>query len=292
MDFSKINVLVLGDIFLDEYQFGDCHRISQEAPVPILNIDRTKTKRTLGGAGNTAANVISLGGNCVLVGRVGFDDEAVIGLCDELGIAFHPVLSVHCPTAVKTRFVGQRQQILRVDSEKIAPLSNREHSEAKGLFARFLNQADVVVISDYAKGFFNKTLCEQIIKGCKDGGPPVIVDPKPCNASFYEGADYITPNQLEHDSVKGIRANVLLTRGADGMEYFGTNGTHLVRPTLAKEVFDVAGAGDTVVAAFALAIASKMPIEEAIDFANKAAGIVVGKQGTSTVTKEEIEKLN
>lgn len=300
--FMDSHILVLGDIFLDEYLFGDCHRISPEAPVPILSIDPTKTKVTLGGAGNTAANVVSLGGKCTLIGRIGVDEDGskVRELCEKQGINFIALPQIEnrtqtsgrYPTAKKTRLVGQRQQLLRIDKEEIQPLAPDCFGGALFYYKEALNKADVVVLSDYAKGFFNLQLAQQIIARAKTLDKPTIVDPKPANQSYYEGCDYLTPNQKEFNEMSGPRtANILLTKGAEGMEYFGTDGSHFVRPTMAKEVFDVAGAGDTVVAAFSLAIAAKMPVEDAIDFANKAAGVVVGKQGTSTVTQEEIEKF-
>lgn len=300
--FMDSHIVVLGDVFLDEYLFGDCHRISPEAPVPILSIDQTKTKITLGGAGNTAANVVSLGGKCTLIGRIGLDDDGqkVKELCEKQGIRFIPIpqsenrvrTSGKYPTPKKTRLVGQRQQLLRIDKEDIQPLAPEAMGGALFYYKEVLEKADAVVLSDYAKGFFSLQLAQQIIARAETLDKPVIVDPKPANQAYYEGCTYMTPNLKEFTEMNGpLTANILLTKGAEGMEYYGTDGSHFVRPTMAKEVFDVAGAGDTVVAAFSLAIAAKMPIEEAIDFANKAAGVVVGKQGTSIVTQEEIEKF-
>lgn len=299
-----MRALVLGDIFLDEYLFGDCTRISPEAPVPILNIDHTKTKLSLGGAGNTAANFASLGGDVVLFGRIGEDagKHEIRRLCSRDGIYLCEVSQG--VTTKKTRLVGQRQQLLRIDQEVLEPFV--KFSDCLPAFKHMLLTADVVILSDYAKGFLSEAFVWEILGECKVKETPVIVDTKPENIAWYVGVDFITPNLKEaqgmHNGTRdidelgealseSIQTNVLMTLGPDGMAYFGLDGYRIRVPTMAREVFDVAGAGDTAVAAFAYAIASKMPIKEAIEFANKAAGVVVGKQGTSTVTQEEIEKL-
>lgn len=290
MKFNNLHILVLGDIFLDEYQFGECTRISPEAPVPIVQIDHAKTKTMLGGAGNVAANIHSLGGQCTLGARVGLDNagEEIKLLAQRAGIIPEFTHPRNYRTSKKTRIVAQRQQIVRIDDETIGV----NFSAGSSWPLPLLMQADAIVVSDYAKGYFSKFNLRSLIAQAKELGIPVIVDPKPIHKDFYAGADYITPNQHEFDEMVPILdTNVLLTKGAEGMEFFGADGSHIVRPTVAREVFDVAGAGDTVVAAFALAIASKMPLEQAIDFANKAAGVVVAKQGTSTVTIQEIEAL-
>lgn len=299
-----MKALILGDIFLDEYLFGDCTRISPEAPVPILNIDHTKTKLSLGGAGNTAANFASLGGKAILIGRIG-GESYLAPIFVKAKIRLLPV--VMGTTTKKTRLIGQRQQLLRIDNEVVEPLEPVKEALALELFNNQVTYADVVIISDYAKGFLSEGFVAEVIEACLAKGIPLIVDTKPDNISWYHGAEYITPNLKEaqgmHKGAMGIdelgealcenfQTNVLMTLGPDGMAYFGQNGERIRVPTMAREVFDVAGAGDTAVAAFAYAIASNMPIKEAIEFANKAAGVVVGKQGTSTVTQEEIKALS
>lgn len=301
-----MKALILGDIFLDEYLFGDCTRISPEAPVPILNIDHTKTKLSLGGAGNTAANFASLGGEVLLMCRVGQgnDYNQILAICEAAKVN----LKAMCEgtTTKKTRLVAQRQQLLRIDKEVIAPLSLSCQAATMRALGQHIEKVDVVILSDYAKGFLTEEMVSQILDLCIENEIPVIVDTKPDNISWYHGADYITPNLKEAQGMykgamgiddlgealcENFQTNVLMTLGPDGMAYFGQNGERIRVPTMAREVFDVAGAGDTAVAAFAFAIASKMPIKEAIEFANKAAGVVVGKQGTSTVTQEEIKAL-
>lgn len=289
-DFSKLKILVLGDIFLDEYMIGDCTRISPEAPVPVVVIDYTKTRSTLGGAGNVAANIASMGGNVTLAGRLGLDSD---GAWLEVLLGIKMIVSlIACPksyrTPKKTRIIANNQQVVRIDHEQ--KFQGGHVNEARIMKA--IPEFDAIVISDYAKGYFTLGFTQRLIFNAKRAGKLVIVDPKPCNARFYVGADYLTPNQKEYSEGNFPFTNRLVTKGAEGMEYFGMNGEHFVRPTVAKEVFDVAGAGDTVVAAFALAVAAKLPIEEAVDFANKAAGVVVGKKGTSTVTQDEIESYS
>lgn len=302
-----MRALVIGDVFLDEYLFGDCTRISPEAPVPILNIDHTKTKLSLGGAGNVAANFASLGGEVVLFGRIGADSDTKLAYkaCFNANVRDEYLLEVGITTK-KTRFIGQRQQLLRVDKERIEGLATPDVVQTMRSLQLELDGADVVIISDYAKGFLDEGMVADILYQCHSKSIPLIVDTKPEHISWYHGADFITPNLKEAQGMlsgatgidelgeslsKAYRTNVLMTLGPDGMAYFGKDGTRFRVPTMAREVFDVAGAGDTAVAAFAYAIASKKPIKEAIEFANKAAGVVVGKQGTSTVTQEEIEKL-
>lgn len=301
-----MKALIIGDIFLDEYLFGDCTRISPEAPVPILSIDHTKTKLSLGGAGNTAANFASLGGQVLLVGRVGKDADHIEAKYIARNAGVHLLGYPMGHNAKKTRLVGQRQQLLRIDREVVESLDLPGWEHITDCFTHNVDEADVVIVSDYAKGVLSEDLVITIIETCHAKGVPLIVDTKPEHISWYHGADFITPNLKEaqgmYPGTKSIDAlgealtesfqtNVLMTLGPDGMAYFGQNGERIRVPTVAREVFDVGGAGDTAVAAFAYAITAKMPIKEAIEFANKAAGVVVGKQGTSTVTLEEIEAL-
>jgi rfaE bifunctional protein kinase chain/domain len=191
-----VKAIVIGDIFLDEYVFGDCERISPEAPVPILRVDHDKTKRVLGGAANTAANFTSLGGKVVLFGRIGddFAGSEVVDLCVNAGVTVCQTYEGF--TTKKTRFVGQRQQLLRIDEEDDYPDLDR---------TLILNQiracmdlgCDVVIVSDYAKGFLSEGLVAGIIRSCAMREVPLIVDTKPENILWYHGADYITPNLKE-----------------------------------------------------------------------------------------------
>ena len=306
--FSEKTVLVLGDVFLDEYLFGDTNRISPEAPVPILKI--RDSHLTLGGAANTAANIASLGGKAILIGLIGEDTGGTEfrTLCAHQGLEFHAV-SDDRPTIRKTRVMGQRQQLLRLDREQTHSVLAEAEGRILGLFLENLGAADIVVLSDYAKGFFTESACRFIIEETHAAGKEVVVDPRPEHGKFYTGCDYLTPNWKEAQGLMGlpekemdgtsknsigaalsvgIRGNILMTLGPKGMAYFGKDGKNFEIPTEAREVFDVSGAGDTVVAMFALALASGCSIENAVILANRAAGVVVGKVGTSTVTREEV----
>jgi bifunctional ADP-heptose synthase (sugar kinase/adenylyltransferase) len=287
VDFSQLNILVLGDIFLDEYQFGECTRISQEAPVPIIKIDHTKTKRVAGGAGNVAANVKALGAKCTFGGTFGSDLNGIT-LCarvEEKGINTIP--SSCARTTVKTRIIAQNQQVVRIDQEQNCPMDFSKLEDVR----EAIRSCDAIILSDYDKGYFTRMNAEAIIRTAKANNKLVVVDTKPVNVGFFEGADWFTPNLKEYQEMQTVpQASWLITKGHDGMEcYYGE--AHYKVAAVRREVADVAGAGDTVIAAFTLALAAKMSVEEAMIFANKAAGVVVGKQGTSTVTIQEIEAL-
>ncbi len=306
--FSLRTVLVLGDVLIDEYLMGEASRISPEAPVPILHVK--ESRRTLGGAANAAANVASLGGRSILIGMIGDDDAgaSMVSLAGSSGIDFHPIRDER-PTIKKTRIVGQRQQLLRLDQEETHDLAPTLAAEALRIFRRHLPHCDVVVLSDYAKGFFTAETCQAVIREAKAAGCTVIVDPRPQHGGFYKGCDYLTPNWKESQGLLGqpeadltwegvqrngellstrIASNVLLTCGPKGMAFFSCGKAQFTMPTVAREVFDVSGAGDTVVAAFSLAKASGCDDREAVALANRAAGVVIGKLGTATVTRDEL----
>lgn len=309
--FPSQTVLVLGDVFLDEFVSGDCSRLSPEAPVPVLKVDDAKTKRVLGGAANTAANVASLGAKAVLIGISGEDwhGKRFAELVASLGIAYEGIQDGR-PTMRKTRLVGQGQQLLRLDYEETPTIDAKAAAAILKAYRTHLPAAGMVVLSDYAKGFLTKELTQTLIKEAHAAGKEVLVDPRPQHADFYGGCDYITPNwkesqgllgQTESDPTEGLilqngmalrdrlRTHVILTLGARGITFFDREaGTHFNLPTQAREVFDVSGAGDTVVATFALARAAGGGLEDSVRIANKAAGVVVGKFGTATVTREEL----
>lgn len=306
--FQGRTVMVLGDVLVDEYITGEASRISPEAPVPILHVK--ESHRTLGGAANTAANVSSLGGRSILIGMIGNDEagESLKTMAEASRIDFHPVVDKR-PTIKKTRIVGQRQQLLRLDHEETHYLDSTAEEEVMRIFRRHLADAEVVVLSDYAKGFFTASICQAVILEAKAKGRPVIVDPRPQHGAFYKGCDYLTPNWKESQGLLGqpeasitpegvrqngialssqIASNVLVTCGPKGMAFFTDGNPQFTVPTVAREVFDVSGAGDTVVAAFSLAKACGCDDREAVTLANRAAGIVVGKLGTATVTIAEL----
>lgn len=313
--FPKQTVLVLGDVFIDEFLSGDCSRLSPEAPVPVLRIDAEKTRRVLGGAANTAANIASLGGKTVLLGIVGddFHGKQFGDLVENLGIDFVPIKDGR-PTMRKTRLVGQGQQLLRLDYEETPNISEATANEILIAFRKYLPTVGMIILSDYAKGFFNQALCQTIIREAHALGKEVVTDPRPQHASYYLNCDYITPNWRESQGLLGqiecdptdalilangralrekLNTHVLLTLGARGMSFFHRDtGAHFSLPTQALEVFDVSGAGDTVVATLALARAAGFELEAAVRLANRAAGIVVGKFGTATVSPEELLSEN
>jgi D-beta-D-heptose 7-phosphate kinase/D-beta-D-heptose 1-phosphate adenosyltransferase len=307
--FRERRVLVLGDAILDEYLIGECSRISPEAPVPVLRV--ASSRHVPGGAANTAANVVSLGGHATLVSLVG-DDESGRTLRACASRAGVELLAVDHGRATlrKTRVVGQHQQIVRLDYEE--PVSPEPEIESQILdrVRRSLDACDIVVISDYAKGCLTGSVCRAVIDAAARAGRAVIIDPRPQHRDWYTGCDYLTPNWKELRALLGlpdamptleeastvarraaseIATNVVLTLGPNGILFCGRNpAEEFVLPTLARDVFDVSGAGDTVVAAFALARASGADHRTAVTLANKAASIVVGKFGTATVTPEEI----
>jgi D-beta-D-heptose 7-phosphate kinase/D-beta-D-heptose 1-phosphate adenosyltransferase len=309
--FPQQTVLVVGDVVLDEYLAGTCSRVSPEAPVPVVHVDTARQRATLGGAANTAANVASLGGDAVLIGLIGDDGAGarVRALCEEARIGFHPIVDGR-PTSRKARVIGQRQQLLRLDYEETHAVSERTEAALLAQFQRFLPSASIVVISDYAKGLLTFKVTQAVIGEAHAAGIHVIVDPRSEHFDHYRHCDYITPNWKESQELIGvpyaeptsdrIRAtgialrdrlgsNVVLTLGPGGMAVFNRNSdAHFCLPTVAREVFDVSGAGDTVVAALALARAAGADLESAARLANRAAGVVVGKLGTAIVSPEEL----
>jgi D-beta-D-heptose 7-phosphate kinase/D-beta-D-heptose 1-phosphate adenosyltransferase len=308
-DFPKRRVLVLGDAILDEYLLGECGRISPEAPVPVLRVNGTR--RVLGGAANTAANIVSLGGHATLLALVGNDEagRAMRRCASDAGVDLLDVPH-DLATLRKTRVVAHQQQIVRLDYEDVRAADPSVPREIVRAFNECVDGCDIVVISDYAKGFVSPSLARAIIDGAHQVGCAVIVDPRPQNRDCYAGCDYLTPNWREARALlrlpdeeptpqttasvasslaAKLGTNVVLTLGAHGISFCSREGAEqFAQPTLAKEVFDVSGAGDTVVAAFALACSSGADHPLAVTIANRAASVVVSKFGTATVSPHEI----
>jgi len=302
-------VLVVGDVIADEYLVGESSRISSEAPVPVLRY--TGEHATLGGAGNTAANVTSLGGAATLVGLVG-DDAAGADIARRSAAARIDFVALRDgrPTTRKVRVISQQQQLLRIDYEETADVDAARAQELVEAVTTRLAACDVVVVSDYAKGLLTNEVCREIVRRSRTAGKPVVVDPRPQHANYYWECDYLTPNWRESlgllregdaaltpENVRRVgtlisrrfKSHVLLTLGARGIAFFDRDGGEpLVVPAEAQEVFDVSGAGDTVVAAFSLARAAGCDHPTAVTLANRAAAVVVGKRGTATVTPEEL----
>jgi len=308
-NFAGKRVLVLGDAILDEYLSGDCSRMSPEAPVPVLKVNSVRT--VLGGAANTAANIAALGGRPTLVAVVGRDEAGEMLACcaREGGVDLRSVMTVS-PTLRKTRVVAQHQQIARLDYEDVRLPDAKIEGAVLEMFDTLVETSEIVVMSDYAKGFFSKAFADQIITHAHQAGRKVVVDPRPQHRDYYNGCDYITPNWRESrgllglpdaepctDTVRAVAstlasalsANVVLTLGPHGISFCSRTGEEqFAMPTLAREVFDVSGAGDTVVATLALALASGADHRAAVTLANRAASVVVGKFGTATLTAEEL----
>jgi rfaE bifunctional protein kinase chain/domain len=305
-------VLVYGDLMLDEYLFGEVNRISPEAPVPIIRV--TAEKWVLGGAANVASNLKAIGAEPLLVGAIGKDAAGgrVRTLISNLGISGCGLVEDPTkPTIIKTRVVGHSQQMLRIDREEIGPSSGRA---AKALMAKIVemaNSAAAIVVSDYAKGAICQETIGAISECAKKNDIPWIVDPKPAHKGLYSGATALTPNSKELSELSRRPAKtdeelaqaalelaaelelggLLVTRSEKGVALVkpkrGKQAIWTI-PTEAREVYDVSGAGDTVIAAFAAALAAKLDWIDAAMLANAAAGVVVGKMGTATTTPEEI----
>jgi D-beta-D-heptose 7-phosphate kinase/D-beta-D-heptose 1-phosphate adenosyltransferase len=301
-------VLVVGDVMLDEYVRGEVTRISPEAPVPVLEVREVRsTDVRLGGAANAAANIHALGGRASLVGVVGADDaaDAVRKHLQEAGIGKLLVEDPNRPTSRKTRLVAQQQQIVRIDFEKRTPVTGDVAERLKREIEGSLPDVHAVVLSDYAKGVITADVARHAIVCARKANLPVIVDPKQRDFAVYRGATVITPNLHELEAASGVAAAeldravatllpviegtaLLVTRSADGMTLFRPGSAPFHVAALAKEVFDVTGAGDTVVATLALALGAGVPFEQAIELASAAAAISVSKRGTSTVSPSEL----
>lgn len=301
-------VVVLGDVMLDEFVWGDVTRISPEAPVPVVEIRRESMH--LGGAANVLANLVALGANASVVGVVG-NDAAGERLRDglrQLGDGYDEFLITddHRPSTVKTRIIAHSQLVVRADRETRAPVNGQTESRIIETLRQAITGADALVISDYDKGVVTPRILKEILPWAYDQ-LPVLVDPKIRNFSSYRPATLVTPNHHEAlrltnleaetdegliDAARMIRAQlgcdaVLITRGDRGMLLHDEENTVLVA-TAAREVYDVTGAGDTVIATLAAALAADAELLEAAMLANNAAGIVVGKVGTATATAREL----
>ncbi len=297
-----VRLLVVGDVMLDRYWFGEVSRISPEAPVPVVRIERSEER--LGGAANVARNAAALGAHSGLLGVVG-DDEAASSMENMLARAnIHSYLrrDAEIATIVKLRVIGRQQQLLRVDFEE--PPTAVVLRDKLAQFNALVGDYGVVVLSDYAKGALVNVAT--MVAAARALGKPVLVDPKGDDFTRYAGASLLTPNKSEFRHVAGswssethlsekaqaLRTSLkldalLLTRSEEGMTLYTENGKQDF-PAHAREVFDVSGAGDTVIATLAVMLGAGVPLPQAVEVANRAGGIVVGKLGTATVTREEL----
>lgn len=308
-DFGTVRIICIGDLMLDRFVDGTVERISPESPVPILRLGVTRS--VPGGAANVARNIVALGGHCSLIGAIGCDPvgKELIALVETDGrIALHAAHDSSRPTTEKTRFTAQGQHLLRVDRERNDPIDDAVLDGIINRVTAQIGQHDVVILSDYAKGVVDDRLARSVIAIARKAGVPVIADPKTIHFDRYRGAAAITPNVAEAASATGVRATddetaaaairaiadrfgidgVLLTRAEQGMSLLNDGSTVVHIAASARDVFDVVGAGDTVAAVLALGLGSGLDLETSARIANAAAGIVVAKQGTATVSRGEL----
>jgi rfaE bifunctional protein kinase chain/domain len=310
--FSRSKVLVVGDVMVDQFIWGKVSRISPEAPVPVVRV--TSENLLLGGCANVLNNVYSIGGQVSVAGIIGSDamGKWLVGELKGLGIDRGGiVVEKKRPTSVKTRIIAHNQQVVRFDREDRGPIKSGSTRKIIEYIDSVKDDLGAIVVSDYNKGVVFERLIEGIRGVISGRDIALCIDPKQNNFSLYSGCDLITPNQQEAERALGVefasdddvveggrellrRFNfkaLLITRGEEGMVLFEKNGDIVRIPAVAKEVFDVTGAGDTVIGIFALSVAAGATFREAAVLANHAAGIVVGKIGTAKVSQEELKKV-
>ena len=310
---SAIKILVVGDLILDHYIWGDVNRISPEAPVPIVHA--TNDSWAAGGAANVALNLSGLGVQTAIAGHVG-KDEAGDRLCGILGDNQVNFLKTDAnqkntaPTIVKTRVMARSQQLCRIDREAPPEVYSRAFGISDTWLRQFVTDYHAVILSDYAKGTINQPLIDRLTKLCGNSNVLLAMDPKPSRKLDVSGMGLLTPNRSEAYEMVGLSSSLagdsiekvckaihethqpqrlVITLGADGMAVSANGGVEQILPTEAKEVFDVSGAGDTVIAALTASISAGESTFNAARFANRAAGIVVGHMGTVPITREELE---
>jgi D-beta-D-heptose 7-phosphate kinase/D-beta-D-heptose 1-phosphate adenosyltransferase len=309
---------VIGDVMLDRFIWGNVSRISPEAPVPVVSIESEAVYP--GGAANVARNLVPFAGGVHMVGRVGEDSDGDV-LADILengGIDASGILrSADCATITKTRVVARKQQVVRVDREKIMPIASRQVEQVRQFVTSHAGELDGLIISDYGKGFVTQELADAVVPAARAAGVVVTVDPNPNNPLHWKGVTSVKPNRVEAFREAGVPEGlwtaagdplqdemllrvgqtllerwdtemVQITLGEQGMILFERGGRPHHIPTVAREVFDVSGAGDTAIALFTLALSAGASPVEAAEISNYASGVVVGKLGTATLTPEEL----
>ncbi|MBW1850964.1 MAG: D-glycero-beta-D-manno-heptose-7-phosphate kinase [Deltaproteobacteria bacterium] len=310
--FSQARIFVIGDIIMDEYVWGDVSRISPEAPVPVVEVIR-ETKM-LGGAANVVHNLATLGASPMLCGVVGEDStgQEIINKVKKMGLkADGMVVERGRPTSIKTRVVAQNQQVVRFDRERRGDIRPESLQSLLGIIERNLGEIDGIVVADYGKGVISADLMKGLRELVRDVPVIIAVDPKTGNFAYYHEVDVITPNHHEAGSFCRFDIvdeetlmhagrhmlhtlncrSVLITQGKDGMTLFENGGVITHIPTVAKQIFDVTGAGDTVISTFSLGLASGLDSKSSAILSNFAAGIVVGQVGTSTVKADELKRV-
>jgi len=307
--FSNRRLVVLGDMMLDEFIWGEVRRVSPEAPVPVVEVKRESWH--LGGAGNVVSNLLELGAHAVPIGIIG-DDEAgrLMARCfaERGALVDGLIVDASRPTTRKTRIVAHSQQMVRADREDRSPINAEIEERIISAFNAAVTEADAIVASDYDKGLLTPRLLKLVIAAAHAQDKVICLDPKIKNFLSYRQVDVITPNQPEAERASGVEivdndslfaaahriremldcGSVLITRGEHGMSLLDAQNKLTNIPTVAREVYDVTGAGDTVIATLALAMAAGATVSEAAIMANHAAGIVVGKVGTATVSQSEL----
>jgi D-beta-D-heptose 7-phosphate kinase/D-beta-D-heptose 1-phosphate adenosyltransferase len=311
--FSRKSVLVVGDVMSDEYIWGRVTRISPEAPIPVVQV--TGETHRPGGAANVAHNLHILGAKVNLVGIIGADlvGKRLTSLLQEKGVDTRGlVVDRDRPTIQKTRVIAQNQQVVRIDRERQAEISGSVFRQVLEHCQALVQGADAVLLSDYAKGLLSPKLVAEVVALAKAHKKVVTADPKPANMASFKGVTLISPNQHEAEAATGMAISspeslvaaakklagsleceaVLITRGEEGMSLYETKSDEMSHvPTVAKEVFDVSGAGDTVISTLTLGLAAGGSFKESARLANYAAGIVVGEVGVATVSTMEIEAV-
>jgi len=307
-NFKESRVLIVGDLILDRYIWGKVSRISPEAPVPVVDV--TDENFMLGGAANVANNIATLGGRATVAGVTGNDRQGSIlkRLLRDRGIECALFKDAR-PTTLKTRVIANNQQVVRFDKEDKRSISGRVMEELSLFLKKAIPEHDAVIVSDYMKGLICKELVQEIVKSAKKGNKLVAVDPKPSHINYFKGVSLIKPNIMEASLCAGVDIKdeeslieagkslieklscraVLITRGEEGMSLFEKDKVTDI-PTLARHVYDVTGAGDTVIAAFTLAYASGADMHGAATIANHAAGIVIGEVGTAVPSMDNLLK--
>jgi len=310
---SGVPVLVIGDVMLDHYLSGDVERISPESPVPVVHV--SEERHLLGGAGNVARNIAALGGDVRLVSVIGEDDpgRVVQELLSREGIKGSLVVEKRRMTTIKTRIIARNQQMIRVDREESRGLEGKSLEALEAILRKEASGCAVILVSDYGKGVICRKLMDAI-RGLRSetAGPIVLVDPKVVNAHLYSGVDLLTPNAKEAGEMAGLKAagrdgvikaglaifkklrcrQLCVTLGSEGMAVFERPGKVIHVPTVARNVFDVTGAGDTVIAVLALAMGAGLDLPKACVLANYAAGIVVAQVGTAVATPEALAEAS
>jgi rfaE bifunctional protein kinase chain/domain len=310
--FSSCRILVVGDVIMDEFLWGRVERISPEAPVPVVQVEEESL--VMGGAGNVVNNIISLGGQALLCGVIGNDamGRELVHMLQKMNSPTHGlVVEERRPTTIKTRVVAHSQQVVRVDREESEPVTEASIEKIITVIEEQLGSIDAIVVSDYGKGVVTSSLMDGLRSFGQGGQNILAVDPTVRNLALYKDVTLITPNNHEAQQMSGIHIKdhqsvrqagvhllkelncqmVLITRGDKGMTLFEGNGETTEIPTVARKVFDVSGAGDTVIAAFTLAVASGLTPSEAALLSNLAAGIVVGEIGTAAVAASRLKEI-